>query len=61
MLVKLLNKIGLYTARQMRELSFYTEAVEARVDKYVLKCKKLEDENEKLRLKIAKRVKRRKR
>ena len=61
MLVKLLNKIGLYTARQMRELSFYVDAVEARVNKYVLKCKKLEDENEKLKLKIAKSVKRRRR
>ena len=46
MLVKLLNKIGLYTARQMQELSFYAEAVEARVNKYVLKCKKLEDDFE---------------
>jgi len=59
MLEKVLNKLGLYTTRQMREIKLYVDVVEVRIEKYISLCESLKKENEDLRLKIAKRVKRR--
>jgi len=68
MLVKLLNKIGLYTAGQYIALKRYYKAVEERNQVLSIKVYEIEkslselmEENKSLRLKIAKRVKRRKR
>jgi hypothetical protein len=68
MIIKFLNKIGLYTAKQIRTEKLYVEAIDARLRVYMHKCKSLEEENKSLKneigdlkLKIAKSVKRRKR
>ena len=53
MIEKVLNKLGLYTARQMREIKLYVDAVEVRIEKYISLCESLKKENEDLRLKIA--------
>ena len=58
MMIKLLNKIGLYTAGQMKEIELYVNAVEERVNDYVVKCREFERENERLKLKLARNVKR---
>ena len=49
MFVRLLNKIGLYTAKQIKEIEFYTEEVEIRLEKYMSFCDSLGEENEKLK------------
>jgi len=49
MLEKVLNKLGLYTAKQIREIEFYTEEVETRLEKYMSFCDSLGEENEKLK------------
>ena len=54
MIEKVLNKLGLYTTRQMREIKLYVDAVEVRIEKYISLCESLKKENEDLRLKIAK-------
>ncbi len=53
MIEKVLNKLGLYTTRQMREIKLYVDAVEVRIEKYISLCESLKKENEDLRLKIA--------
>jgi len=67
MLKKVLNKIGLYTAGQYIALKRYYKALEERNQVLSIKVYEMEksfseltEENEKLKLKIAKRVKRRK-
>ncbi len=49
MLERVLNKIGLYTEKQIREIGFYTEEVEIRLEKYMSFCDSLKEENEKLK------------
>ena len=75
MLVKVLNKLGLYTRKQYLDLKFYNEALETRFELLLTAYKASEDaeakaikENEKLKkeikrlkLKVARNVKRRKR
>jgi len=75
MIVKLLNKIGLYTAGQYVALNLYMNVLEKRNRKLVSELyetekvaqnlreelKKVKKENESLKLKIAKSVKRRRR
>jgi len=67
MFVRLLNKIGLYTAGQYIALKRYYKAVKERNKILSIKIyemeksfSKLMEENKSLRLKIAKRVKRKK-
>ncbi len=68
MIVKLLNRIGLYTAGQYIALERYYKAVEERNQVLSIKVYEMEkslseltEENECLKLKIAKSVKRKKR
>ena len=67
-MIKLLNRIGLYTARQIRTEKLYVKAIDARLMVYMHKCRSLEEDNEALKteigdlkLKIAKSVKRKRR
>ena len=68
MLVKVLNRLGLYTKGQMRELNLLVDRAIDRVVRYVGLCREQEKEIEKLneeikqlKLKLAKSVKRRRR
>jgi chromosome segregation ATPase len=49
MIEKVLNKIGFYTARQMREIELYVGEVEVKLEKYISLCDSLKEENEKLK------------
>ena len=49
MLERVLNRIGLYTSKQIKEIGFYAEEVEIRLEKYMSLCDSLKEENEKLK------------
>ena len=49
-MIKLLNKIGLYTSKQMKVEKLYVKAIDARFRVYMHKCISLEEENEALKI-----------